>query len=502
MASKLTSLHIIGDENLADYLELNSDPNFDFIGLFRPEHVLNKKYIFVVMFFGSQVHIILNTGVECFSNSLITKDESILLENEENVEFQKKLCKSNFSNLEYLNYCIFSGFMTTIMLRQKNGRYFVVDKDPSIRVVVPQEAKEQYDSLPIFQVKPNCNQNFDLIYPYVYYPRIFCMMEPQLAKKFNSYRETKKMFYEVFLKILECAECPENADDFGKNWVIMNICGFSKDNIRGNLTNYRDWYEEMLSIYKSLKNNKSKADYFFFENSILFQNGHPDYSLIEKDILCRKSLISFCNNMNHPEFTDYRVWPTIFAIVPNTLFKHSKKTRELTLTTRQISEEEAKRNADLLLEEEEKEIEKKRELDSKKSKKKKESLGFQNGNKKVLAKKIAYEAKDYFVKMEIQRRKRIKLEKQHRILALKLAEEAIQYLTDKSSTPTIQEVLSSNDDNSHCYLGSEEHYRRLKTWDLTQIIPEIYCLPKEFLISLFSQKQSDALWLFNLENVN
>jgi len=486
MVARLTSSHVIGDEYLVDYLELNSDSEYDFISLFKPEFILNKKYIFVVMFFSRQAHILLNSGVNCFCDKLISEDETIIVENDENFGFF-----TNRNQLQNLNFKILSGFMTTLMVRQKNGRYYVVDKDPTIRIVVMKEIMDQYNNIPLFQVRPNNADNFDLINPTVYYPRIYCITDQQITNQLNSYRKKKKIFFDVFLKILECAECPEKADCFGKNWVILNFGKISKENLRNNISLYRDWYEEMLSIYISIKNDKSHTNYCFYENSILYQYSHPDYALIEKEVLNKKCLISFCYNFNHLDFDDYRIWPTIFEVIPNTLFKTSKKVKEIHRPVIQITEEEAKRNADLLLEEEEKEIQKKNQQNSKKSKKK--SPKTPNFNKKEIAKKIAYEAKDRYFKMESQRKKRINIEKKHRILALRLAEEAIQYL-EKKIIPE-----QPYDDNSHCYIGSEEHLRRLQTWDLTQIIPEIYCLPKEFLLSLFSQKQSEALWLFTLE---
>jgi len=65
--------------------------------------------------------------------------------------------------------------------------------------------------------------------------------------------------------------------------------------------------------------------------------------------------------------------------------------------------------------------------------------------------------------------------------------------------PMINELLNQSEDklpknNYYCQLGSQEHQRRMKEWNLAQFLPEIYCLPQDYLISLFSQSRHKSRW--------
>jgi len=71
-------------------------------------------------------------------------------------------------------------------------------------------------------------------------------------------------------------------------------------------------------------------------------------------------------------------------------------------------------------------------------------------------------------------------------------EEIFDDLEHSVLDPMIDRLLDQSEEsmpknNTYCLFGSDEHQRRMKEWDLTQIIPEIYCMPKEYLVQMFAQ---------------
>lgn len=71
-------------------------------------------------------------------------------------------------------------------------------------------------------------------------------------------------------------------------------------------------------------------------------------------------------------------------------------------------------------------------------------------------------------------------------------EEIFDDLEHSVLDPMINRLLDQSEEsmpknNTYCLFGSDEHQRRMKEWDLTQIIPEIYCMPKEYLVQMFAQ---------------
>lgn len=489
MSQILTTKNFIGNEHFTDFLEYNSNPETNYFHLLNAENVLVKKNLHLLIVIDLQIYILFNTCDNCFSQDPLTPEENYLIESAESINalrtMYNEISMGHNKMLDFLNRCLADRTVTTMKVKTKNGKYVVSENDYDLRILMLIEVKDQYYQLPKLILHPNTKKGqYYLISPVVLYPMIYRVMDPYLSKKLDSYLSNNTFDFQILLKMIECSQ------NIGLG-VFLNIPLPTKEQIINNLSNFRKCYEHQHIKFMQLREIGEDKNFSFRDNGFFFSYGNKDYFKLQNEILKGKCLISFCDCMN-PENGESSI-SSIIDVIPNIYFKINKNNLFIAFQSvnGKISEEEACKNAELLLADEEKEIQKK---NSQKNKKKKDNHIIKL---KATARKIAQEALKQFDKFDNIRKKRNAILDWKMKMARKLAEEASEYIQEKQSIypQEIQEI----DENSHCYIGSDEHLRRMREWDLTEIIPEIYCLPKEFLISLFAQKQSESLWLFDLK---
>jgi len=489
MSQILTTKNFIGNEHFTDFLEYNSNPETNYFHLLNAENVLVKKNLHVLIVIDLQIYLLFNTCDNCFSQEPITPEENYLIESVESINALQSIYNERgigpVKRIDFLNKCLEEKTVTTLKCKEKNGRYVVSEKDYDLRILMLIEVKNQYFLLPKLILHPNIKKGtYFMISPVVLYPMIYRLIDPYLCKKLDTYLTDNIFDFQVLLKMIECCQ------NIGLG-VFLNIGTPTREQILKDLNNFRKCYEHQHIKFMKLREMREDKHFSFRDNGFFFNYGNKHYQMIQNEIVKGKCLISFCDCMN-PESGE-NTFSSIIDVIPNIHFKLNKNNLFIACQSRnaRISEEEASKNAELLLADEEKEIQKKK---SKKNKKKKDNHIIKL---KETAKKIAQEALKQFERFNNIRKKRNAILEWKIKKARQLAEEAIEYIQEKKSNYLKEIPLL--DDNSHCYIGSDEHLRRMREWDLTEIIPDIYCLPKEFLISLFAQKQSESLWLFDLK---
>jgi len=305
-------------------------------------------------------------------------------------------------------------------------------------------------------------------------------------------------------------------------------------------------YKQFVKNYAGYMENKIKIA-FKIVNYLIFDDNSEFQGIISR-IIEENFLISPCLIQNAPkdfplnDYIIYDILPNVkglnlknpkFTVNLNEIsinietksnnsnIKSKKKLtntlKQLEILDKKIKEEEAIRNAEELIQEEEKEKElaKQKQVSKKIAKqqkieeeaKRKAEIQYQT-KMKQLARKIAYEAKEFVVKREVSKKRK---EANHLIkmkeLAKNLAFEAKIAFENRKAIKKEQNII---DNNSYCEIGSDEYIRRTKEWDLSKICPQIFCYPQEYITSLFTvsapqspslitiSEPQEKLWLFDL----
>ena len=550
MVRTITTKRIIGDINVANFLEKKYPKDSEINEIMDEVTDLNYNRPFLPIVIRFQLYIILNTGINCFSDELVTDDEKIIPDS--GITFKNKSKKLT----DLYNSDILNGVLTTIKMKSINGRYYTVEDDYDFRIVTSILYKEYYTKIPEIILKMDDDGEYELIKPQVVYPNSLSVCMSNVYLTINDCLKpkttSKKIGYNIFYILLVLGhnlkmELFENMDIIYIKPINNNIDTLKlKEGASRNdyallcRTFFEKEYSDYLALSFSIKLGLQKgfgsicnkicdccteaSKHFkkniengglivFKEGNNFYQKGDENFLRIESEMRKCNYIMTFCEVANvYVEASEMKLLIEVFPV--EEFFgkidspKKSQKSPQIPL----ISEEDARKNADELLALDE--LDKKQKIQKKSKKKEKEKAKKEverNLEKlKSLAKTIALEAKSYFNKFNNLKNKRINAENNKKKIASKLAYEAKEYLESKKLPdffpPTQKEDLCeleesyeiiTNDDNSHCEIGSEEFYRRVHDWNLLEIIPQIYCLPKKEIISLFIEPK-EKLWAFEL----
>ena len=567
MVRTLTTKRIIGDINIANFLENKCSKEIDIDEIMDKIKDFNEDRCFLPLVLNFKLYILLNTGIICFNHHPVIEGESIIIDS--GITFPDIPETMKLTNI---NKDIKRGILTTIQMKTMSGRYFVVEKDYDFRVITSRKYLDYINKIPQIKIELNENCEYELKKPGILLPNYVSICQPQISKTFYDLfardNTTKNIEYNVLYLILMYGYNFKNSFADFENIVYVTIDDKNIKNARlkeGTLFEsyenfckafFKKEYADFLTIDISFKKTQklsisvSKNGRLFSQTKVIncslskiFNDIHPivfkegnklaekddseDFTRIENELRKGIYVPSFCElfnfekkeNFSETFFVEVLSKESFFGKVQSPI-RSPKREPQISL----ITEEEANKNAELLLAMEEEQNEKKISKKNKRKEREKEKKIIERNFErlKLLAKKIAIEAQKQYVKMDIERKRKIKLEKKHRLIAKKIAQEAKEYydkmFQDDSSLPPFFppapiEILceieesyedeNSNHDEDHCEIGSEEFLRRVRDWDLSQIIPQIYCLPKTQLIEMFiPQKEEssneESIWAFNL----
>jgi len=530
----ITSKYIIGDVNILEYLEKNESQDLFYI-ISRDYNFNERSYL--PFSINKKPYVLLNTNIDCFSDELITKDEEIIYDDEEFISSIEKIYKSKFGEksdrLSIFNYYLSKDdsfkILITLKVKKRGGRYFLVERDQDFRIITLYRFKEILNNLPIISIKPNENGQFKLLKPIIIYPTsliIFSRTGLFCFDELNGINLQENLQFGVFKMIFNYGYNMKSSIFSHRDIVFIKVDYITPLDV----INFRKISHES---FDKLCNDFFKFEFEFFLDKMinevlifkmeknLFLKGSLQFDEGVDDIKNDKYNISPCIIKNG----DYLIENAIIYDVEkknNDIFiektiskKNYRKMQihKLLPNVEKITDEEALKNAQALLELEEREKEEKEE--KKKLKKKKKQ------NKKKLNIKLIDEAKPE-IKLIDEAKPDIKLVDDKKKLANSLALEAKkeylkrlsklnqlenQKIIAKKIMKEVENYWQNKYDGMNCEIGSIEYMRRVKEWDFSHFLPEIYCLPKDTLISLLAHKQApptisfqpkENLWLFEL----
>ena len=520
MILEITNKNIIGDIYFLDFLEKKSKDEI-LIAQFEEELLYNRP--FKKLLINGQDYFLFNCGINCFVNAVV-----------------KSLEKINYENIQS-NNDIIGNYFTGIRIKMKNDCFYVTDSNNYDLFVLVERGEElnyvrEFIKLSKFIFCPDTDGNFELIKPGVIYPGSISIYSPKISRILSEGLESKKTTKNISFSVLTILIA------YGENMKIdlfknEDVIFLQKENIIVEIYQleiqneyldicrkfYETEYHDYLSFTFSLKmgyKNSSKENRicgkncsccsiyqkvfnraFRKGNPIIFKLGDNFYSKgqvefceIENSLRKNMSLMSFCDIFNfEPSGEEDKI-----LIEINSSFLTQENIKLISQT---ITDEEALKNAQKLIEEEE--IQRIKSPKKNKRREKEKEKKFQDKLKK-LAKKISIDVISNYSNFKNDKK----------LMAKKLAEEAIKftfneqtdlisdivqfdnnselneefdedYFDEEHIEKSIEKILD-DDDDSYCKFGSNEYYRRKAEWDITKIIPNIYCFPKEYIISLFN----------------
>jgi len=398
---------------------------------------------------------------------------------------------------------------------------------------------------------------FELVRPGIIIPNSLTLFMPLTAIALNEglahMNTTKKIRYEIFHIILVMGEnfkyeLFHNEDFIYINrFVKINDVQLKEGASRENYAVFcRNFFEKEFSQYiamnismkitnsaafKSCKQTKKippikMIDTVFKFGDNLIKRDDPEFFQIEKNMRNLNYVMSSTTVYNTQEDGNEEV--TIIEVFPSEEFFGKPLSRRKKIEIVEIpllSKEEAEKNAQDLIKEEEKESAKKESKKNKRKQKQKQKKKLSEKTAEIEPEKIPVASSDDDDFLDISFTESPAIEKEQSILPdffptpsdelLCDLEESFENKDDESipDLSTFEEDTNNSqeetrdinsetqpDDNSYCDLHSDEFYRRIKEWDLSQFIPEIFCIPKNELISMFSKRDPDPMpdWKFLL----
>lgn len=523
MVTRIHSKNIIGDFYIAEFLS-KKKPDDEFFIRIEDDFDHEKKYgmSFLPIKVNDITCILLNTGIDCFSNEPFGENEEIIFNNThtynhiiqlhiESIENPKvnKVLKTGAREF-YSKGLEMTNLFTTIKVKRKDQRFYVVDKDHDCRIFTHRYYKDEYNNYPLIKIVPY-KDTYELLSPIIVFPNSLSLYLPKISfamqEEVGTNTTTKNPSYELIKMILMYGQNMKDPVLENRDMVFIKIenVSFGKillkdDSQRDNFESFcLDFFKNEYELFLSFSN---QINIVYRYGNVYVQNDPSQYSRLIKQINKKKLLISWCiikncdlNVMGDQAIVDVDSYEAFFG----------KPKMEISIPVI-ITEEEAQRNAEELIAQEE--AEKRRKEKQKSRKKKKITPNIEN--LKRLAKKITYEVKVHYSKNERLNKIKRNIEKYKKILSTELLEYFEQKQKSKLDIPEIFEEVDDDslftieefipkDDNQPCNINSEEYQRRVKEWDFTQIIPDIYCYPKDYVISLFTRKNNQKdLWLFDL----
>ena len=537
-----TANKLIGHESFTDFLDKFNDDHLTKL-INTVDRISQCSYIstYTLLKIKSNNYIFFNSSSNFLSNEPISDEDELILEDEEYFaplfkKLEKKILEKkihDFSTKEIYNKYFKLNKLTTILLDEKDGKFFTVEKNYKYRLVITYDRGIYLSRLPKFDIIKTDQNNFRLFSLDLIYSPIIKEYYPEIKGNLEYCEYNNVINHELFKYILEYG-VPLNYST-----IYINM-----EHIKNKMHLYEKQYKESYQKYLELKSN-NKSFCFLEINKHIYKEDR-NIKLFEKYYKNNKIVISILKSLNnHFEKQEYfiQIIPyhqKSYEILESIKKQYQKKCH----VNKIISEEEALKNAQKLIEEEEKEKDKRKKKKSKKQKpieinKNPESIdsnrdgieGDKDENELIKNTSDSFDHTQlpvFFgnIESELLCELNVSIEslesssfsenwddsEQFEGSALLDEFENSDLLYDVESTEQLEEKIFNNfensyinpmidtlldqseDDlprnNSYCQFGSEEHYRRMREWNLSKIIPEIYCMPEKYLISMFSQMKA------------
>ena len=504
----------IGDENLIKFITTKKLDNvkFSIPCCVDMINIIRRRSVFsYAISIEGRYYLFFNSKPGSFCNLPILPSDNLLIENEEEWEKTfKDLLKLNpqFNKLEMFNDLIKSKKFTTILLNEKNGMYYATDKDYKYRLLIDKSIADNIQLLPFLNLKENTSGDFKMESPQICYSLTIQEFFPDICEKIKFCENNRIITYDLFIDTL--TKCVP--------FYLNNIL-FKHDNIYKNPSLYQSHIDKLVAIIAK----KEKISFCKDNLPIMSQSdGDVDKFILNmKDTGIIVSLIHFMN------FDALKMPFFIFNLIEKEKIKSPipqkkiKEKKEITIST--LSIEEADRIAQELIDEEEQKTKKQKRRKSNKKIHIKDTSEIVSSldEEKSVAVNIPKESNseeiqlpDFFGSIKDDLLGELGGDIEEEILEegfqLSLEEpvvdssssedELLNELEEQILDPMVNDLLAFSDvptNNSYCMFGSEEHQRRMKEWDLKELLPEIFCYPKEYLISMFSQRRHQYGYYFN-----
>lgn len=463
------SNQIIGDNFLANYLHKNNPRDIFFLR--------NKKdNIYLPIKIDKKIYILFNTGIDCICNEVIPKNVKTMIPDTFAGFITKRevVMKHINQNLKLNN-----GMFYIIKLKMENNRYYYSNdmKEYDYCIILDINMKESFLHLPELNIRNIPQQN-----PMIFIPTLW---KSEKIEEIDFTNDKLEITYNIFKLIINFA-LSFKSNIFENKPQLYLAWPYSDDGVLKPKPIEPKFFDDELKGYVECLGERTT---YIFCNDKVSKRGTPEFQKLDKSIREGKNKISQCIIKNPIDSLKNII---IFSnIVTESFFPKGKKI---------ISEEDADKNAKILLELEENE---KKLAEIKKEKNKEANKKKNEINKlKSLFRKLFKEA-EVFIPIMKSNSANIKLaENKKKIILKNLANNALQYYNNKKSSDIVLPQLAKNveDDNINCEIGTDEYRRRVQNWNFEEFLPEIYCMSKKELISIFSKKEpkEQNLWLFNL----
>ncbi len=458
------SNQIIGDRFLSNYIEQNNPKDIFFLR--------NKTdSIYLPIKIDKKIYILLNTGIDCLCSDVIPKNVKAMIPE----TFSGLITKREIV-IQHINHNLNlkNGMFFIIKLKMENNRYYYdyEMKDYDYCIILDLNMKNIFLSLPEINIRNLPSQK-----PMIFIPTLW---KSENIDELDFTNNDLEISYNIFKLIINFALSFKNSI-FGNKSMLYLSWPYCDDGVLKPKPIEPKFFDDELKGYVECLGERTT---YIFCNDKVSKRGTPEFQKLDKSIREGKKKISQCIIKNPIDSLKNII---IFSnIVTESFFPKGKKI---------ISQEEADNNAKKLLQLEENEkkfAELKKEKNKEANKKKNEINRI-----KSLFKKLFKEAETFIPIMKSNSAKIKLAENKKKIILKNLANDALHYYNN-NILPNQQ--INIADDNINCDIGSKEYNRRVIDWNFSDFLPEIYCMSKQELISIFSKKESSEqnLWLFNL----
>ena len=429
MKDTIYSKYIIGNIHTAHYLDKNNKKDYFFLRS-------DIQTIYVPIKINEQIFILFNTGTNCFSQETIKPDETLLTSN--NVLSFVSDLESSISILNSMltmeNPVVFSIKINLY----KNWFYQVDSKEHSnFRIILPIFFLKRFIELPIIDVYTININKPTIIIPSVWKTEKNNDKNPfsHFIKNIDLSSGELEITYDVFKLIINLGLVIKN---YQKNIIYIGWPFSSPDILKIRVSRDKLVYDFFTN---EIRNYNEDQVLFITNEQELFLKGSETFNLMQKNK--KDFLICNCIVKNNPDLSN--------------IFCYFRL---------KISDEDAQKNAEILLEIERREQREEQLKKWKKQEKKKKKAGIEHLKKmKLIAKNIANEAVIFLDKQNTKKNHMIFVKS----ILKKIAIEATFYLTKIKSIT--------------------KHKENMKT---TAKILSIEA------VNYLSKKKEESIWLFNL----
>ncbi len=478
---------------------------------------------FIPLNFENKQYILLNSGVNPFTNSPIGRDSGTIIIFTASAKIDLDIYSKKDLNLLNNRLTEENPQISSISLSLTNPKfYYTGDKEesgPEYRIIVDIGFVNAFNKTDVFNWKKIKNDEPTML--------IGSHFDDVYEKKSSERGNFKNIeFDKAFMRQFLMRAQRIRYEPFGKEDIYFLDFPLYTDIMLKNFggqryfeCEFRVSYEIFVSrYYEILKHNiktgsKDNCGIFIKKRDCFYTVGDEQFESII-DLIYDSTFCLYPIWVKNAKPKTILSSYIIFDVIPNIFGYKFEKPAVAVLTEVSVDKDVAiskkiKRNSEKLIEEEER----KKKIEAEKEKAKTEKLAkiAQNNaanqhiaKMKKLAKIISQEAREFIIKKEVAKKR---LETKHlskmKELAKIIAHEAKNYISNKAKKLTVEtkiDIAPSN--NDYCEIGSDEYKRRIKEWNFEKINPYFFCYPQEQIAALLPNitPKKDDMWLFNLWN--